>query len=297
MSVVCLDKDVSLAQSVATLMGCECILPEQHEFPDGEHYLRLDTHVLNEDIFLFSNLHQPDKKILPLIFSAGFLREIGAKRIVLVTPYLPYMRQDTQFHPGEYVTSRYFSKLISEHFDGLITIDPHLHRYHHLDDIYSIPSTVIHATSVIAEWIKTTISNPIIIGPDDESRQWAEDVAALADCAVTVLRKTRLGDRDVRIHMEQNDLYKNHQPILVDDIISTGKTVLETARLMVKEGYQKPLVIGVHAVLAEGAANELNRAIEQDLLANWLTCNTIAHPSNGIDVSVLLETAIQNFWA
>lgn len=308
MKIICLDQDARLAHVVAGLLGCECFHPEQRYFPDGEHYLRFpdgveNQQLENEDVIIFANLHQPDEKILPLIFTAGYLREIGVKRIVLITPYLSYMRQDVQFHSGECVTSRYFAKLLSDHFDGLITIDPHLHRYHSLDEIYSIPSIVIHAPQAIAKWIKHTVDNPIIIGPDDESRQWAEEVAKLANCPVTVLQKTRLGDRDVRIQMEHNEKYSSYQPILVDDIISTGKTVIETARLMAAEGLKAPIVIGVHAVLAQGtenkldrdAASELDQAVEQSLLARWVTCNTIPHLSNDIDLSSEIATAIHQF--
>ena len=291
MKILCLDKDSRLAVSVAQQLDCSLLIPEQRCFPDGEHYLRLEEDIQHEDVFLFSSLHQPDHKILPLIFMANFLREEGARRIILVTPYLPYMRQDIQFHPGEIVTSRYFSKLLSNAVDGLITIDPHLHRYHSLDEIYSIQSRVIHATSVIAHWIKDSIDAPIIIGPDEESSQWAVEVANAAGCPVAILKKTRYGDRDVRIQWDDLTAYRQHQPVLVDDIISTGKTVIETANLMVAEGLKAPVVIGVHAVLAEGAQQELDQAP----LKYWLTCNTIPHSSNGIDVSVEITAAIRTF--
>ncbi|MEQ3693654.1 MAG: ribose-phosphate diphosphokinase [Thalassolituus sp.] len=292
MNILCLDQEIELANAVANLLGCECVTPEQRYFPDGEHYLRFSDDIFNEDVFVFFNLHQPDNKILPLLFTVGYLRDRGVKRIVLVTPYLPYMRQDIQFKSGECVTSRYFSKIVSDSLDGLITVDPHLHRYHSLDEIYSIPSTVIHATNAIAEWITNNVEHPVIIGPDDESRQWAETVAQLASCPVTVLRKTRLGDRDVRVEMEDSHEYKHHQPVMVDDIISTGKTVIETSRLMALAGMKSPVVIGVHAVLAKGAATEL----DQSLIASWLTCNTISHASNGIDLSTDIATAIRRFW-
>lgn len=291
MKILCLDTDSRLAMSVANQLNCDVLKPEQRCFPDGEHYLRLVENINSEDVFLFSSLHQPDHKILPLIFMANFLREEGARRIILVTPYLPYMRQDIQFHPGEIVTSRYFSALISNAVDGLITVDPHLHRYHSLDEIYSIPSCVIHATSVIANWIRNSIDAPIIIGPDEESSQWAEDVAKAAGCPVAILKKTRYGDRDVRIQWDDLTAYRQHQPVLIDDIISTGKTVIETANLMVAEGLKAPVVIGVHAVLAEGAQQELDQATLKD----WLTCNTIPHSSNGIDVSVEITAAIRTF--
>lgn len=106
---------------------------------------------------------------MPLIFAAKTARELKAKKITLIAPYLAYMRQDKQFHQGQGITSKYFAALISHYFDNLITIDPHLHRWHSLNDIYSIPTHVLHANDAIASWIIQHVTNPVLIGPDIES--------------------------------------------------------------------------------------------------------------------------------
>ncbi|WP_164119514.1 ribose-phosphate pyrophosphokinase-like domain-containing protein, partial [Stenotrophomonas maltophilia] len=85
-------------------------------------------------------LAQPNEKILPLIFAAATARELGAARVGLVAPYLAYMRQDRRFNPGEAVTSRQMAHLVSGAFDWMVTVDPHLHRYSDLSEIYSIPT-------------------------------------------------------------------------------------------------------------------------------------------------------------
>ncbi len=107
-------------------------------FPDGEDYLRIMTDVSNKRIFLLVDLHNPNNKILTIIFIAATLRTQGAKKIHLIAPYLPYLRQDKIFKPGEALTSQYFAQLISNYFDSLITIEPHLHRYQSLNEIYSL---------------------------------------------------------------------------------------------------------------------------------------------------------------
>src|SRR5690606_3260659 len=109
------------------------------------------------------------KKILSLMFTAQTLKELGAKKIILISPYLPYMRQDKRFEPGEAITSQLFAKFLSNCVDYLITIDPHLHRIHHLSKIYSVPVLTLHATKEIARWIKENIKFPFLIGPDSES--------------------------------------------------------------------------------------------------------------------------------
>lgn len=97
-------------------------------FPNGESYVRLLTNVKDKEIIILATLDRPDAKFLPLIFLFRLLRDSGAKKIILVSPYLAYMRQDKQFQPGEAITSSYFASLLSSFIDELLTIDPHLHR-------------------------------------------------------------------------------------------------------------------------------------------------------------------------
>jgi len=119
-------------------------------------------------LFLVCTLARPNEKILPLIFAAETARELGARRVGLVAPYLCYMRQDRRFQTGEAVTSRPFATLISRACDWLVTIDPHLHRYKALSEIYTIPARALHAGAAIAGWIKNNIENPFLIGPDEK---------------------------------------------------------------------------------------------------------------------------------
>lgn len=291
MKFICLDENRNLAGQIAENIGCTCLIPEQHTFPDGEHYLRLEETLVGETVIIFSHLHHPDTIIFPLLFMAGYAREQGAEKVILIAPYLAYMRQDTQFNPGECVTSKYFARLISQWFDGLITVDPHLHRYHALDEIYSIPSRVIHADNSIAQWIKNNIIDPVIIGPDEESAQWAEEVATLAGCRSTVMTKTRHGDAEVDIHIGDVEGYRGAQPVLVDDIISTGRTLIKTARNITQAGLCAPVCIGVHALLSGDAEMAMNNAP----ITQWLSCNTVPHPSNQIDLASDIAQAVSDF--
>src|SRR3990167_5817234 len=98
-------------------------------FPDGESYLRIVDELKGREIVILDSLDRPNSKLLPLLFLVDTLRSMGVDKIGLCASYLPYMRQDKQFNPGESVTSEYFSKLISNYFNWMITVDPHLHRH------------------------------------------------------------------------------------------------------------------------------------------------------------------------
>lgn len=254
------------------------------QFPDKETYVRVLSKVEDREVIIICTLHQPDTKLLPLLFLCRLLKDLKVKSICLIAPYLAYMRQDKQFNPGEAVTSEYFATLLSSLTDRLITIDPHLHRRASMKEIYSIPCDVIHASEIISEWIKNNIPNALLIGPDSESEQWVSEVAKNANAPFIVLQKIRHGDSDVKISVPQVEKYKDHIPVLVDDIISTARTMIETVKRLKTAEMKSPVCIGVHAVFAGNAFNELIKSGVQEVI----TCNSIPHLSNKIDISRII---------
>lgn len=280
-------EEMPLAHNMAAHLQCEMGAWEWHNFPDGESLVRIDSTVQGKQAVIVCSLHKPDSRFLALCFLADTLKELGASRVTLVAPYLAYMRQDKRFHAGEAVTSRSFARMLSTHIDYLITVDPHLHRYHSLDEIYSVPSTVVHAAADIAAWIAAEVENPLIIGPDEESRQWVADVATQAGAAHTVLAKERKGDRDVQITMTEKVDFSGHTAVLVDDIISSAHTMAEAAKIITP--HAPVLAVGVHGIFA-GNGEQLLRDAG---ISRIITCNSIAHTSNAIDLSSSLAAAVK----
>lgn len=272
-----------LANSIRNKFSYEEGKWELREFPDAESYIRVLSNVKDKETAILCSLHKPNDKILPIIFLSSILKEMGANKVGLIAPYLAYMRQDKRFKDGECVTSKPFAKLLSENVDWLVTIDPHLHRYKHLSEIYSIKTSVKHAADHIIAWIKKNINSPIIIGPDEESRQWAEDMALKLGCPYTILKKQRHGDRDVEVSIPDIEIYKDLQPVLIDDIISTAHTMIETVKHLSALKLKPPVCIGIHALFAGNAYEELKYSRVKDII----TCNTIKHETNAIDISDL----------
>lgn len=255
-------------------------------FPDGETYIRIHSDVKGKKVVMVCSLDRPDTKLLPLYFLSKTAMELGAKCTCLIAPYLAYMRQDKQFHSGEGITSKYFASFISNFAETITTVDPHLHRYNTLSEIYSVPATVVQAANHISEWIKNNIQNPVLIGPDSESEQWVSEVADNAHAPFIILEKVRHGDRNVKVSIPQIDRYKNHKPVLVDDIISTARTMIETVGHLKNAGMNPPICIGIHAVFAGNAYQDLLNAGAEMVV----TTNTISHESNGIDISGLFKS-------
>ena len=282
--LLALPENEKIAQRLSDITGTHLGKSEIRYFPDGETYLRIDSDVNNKNVVLVCTLDRPDKKILQLYYLARTVRDMGCNSICLVAPYLAYMRQDKIFRAGESLTSEYFAQLISSFIDYLITIDPHLHRRRSLAEIYSIPTHVSHASSSISRWINKNIENPLLVGPDEESKQWVAEIAADAEAPFMILKKHRLGDQNVEISKPDIKKYSDHNPVLIDDIISTGKTMIETIKQLKIAGMQPPICIGIHAVFAGNTYENLLSAGA----ARVVTCNTIEHQSNSIDVTDLL---------
>lgn len=277
-----------LANSLLQQAGFDEGEIERRHFPDGESYLRLLTPVEGRDVVLLCSLDWPDAKTLTLLFAAGAARTQGARSVGLAAPYLAYMRQDKAFKPGEAVTSVTYSRLLSDHFDWLVTVDPHLHRYPRLDTIYSIPAIAASAVAPIAEWIVRNVEQPLLIGPDIESEQWVEKIARLADAPFTVFHKTRRGDREVSIEGTKAPIPAGATPVIIDDIASSARTMIEAVRMLKQNGAQAPLCVAVHALFAGDAFQKLLEAGP----AIVVSTNTVVHESNTIDVSAAISEAI-----
>lgn len=264
---------------------------DTRRFPDGEAYVRVASPCAGADVILCAGLQPPDETTLRVLLTAATLRDLGAARVLLVAPYLPYMRQDSRFREGEGITSRYYAGLLSAQFDGLVTVDPHLHRYAALSELYTVPAVCVHAAPAIGAWVRENVSQPVLIGPDSESRQWVEAVAAVAAAPFIVLEKVRRGDRDVSVSEPDLLAHDGRQPVILDDIISSGRTMAEAVARVNGRGGPQPVCIAIHPVFADGAVADLRAAGA----GRVVSCNTIAHDTNAIDVSPLIGAACRGF--
>ena len=281
----------NLAQSLASLLRCPASTLDVHRFPDGEGLVRLRTEVAGQRVLLVAHLDHPDDKTLPLLFVADAARDLGAVEVGLVAPYLPYMRQDVRFHPGEAITSRTFARMLGGAVDFLVTVDPHLHRFASLDEIYPIPTRVVAAAPAIAEWLAREVPRPIVVGPDSESEQWVAAVARLLGAPHVVMSKVRHGDRDVQVRMPPGASCADRVPVLLDDIASSGHTLASAAGVLREAGWPPPLGIAVHALLDASGMDLLRRAG----IARVLSCDTVPHPTNAIALAPWLAEGVRGF--
>ena len=283
--VIAVPGNEDAARALADRLAAPVLTPTCRQFPDGELYVRIDGDV-GDHVVLVGNARPDD--FLRIAFLAGTARELGARTVGLAAPYLAYMRQDSRFQAGEGVTARYFGRLMSSTVDWLVTVDPHLHRLGSLAEVYSIPTTIARAAPAIAAWIAARVHRPVLVGPDAESAQWVVDVAGRCAAPYMILEKTRRGDRDVAVS-PPTGAWAGHTPVVIDDIVSTGRTMIEATRQLRAAGSAPPMCVAIHAVFADALAETLAAAGA----AGIVTCNTIPHPTNQICVHDRLADAVR----
>ena len=274
----------TLADGMAPLLGARTGRLDWRHFPDGESLVTIEQDLQGVDVALVASLRNPDELALPLWFAAATAREFGARSVGLIAPYLAYMRQDKRFNPGEAVSAPLFARFLAGSFDWLVTADPHLHRVPELSQLVSIPARALATAGLIAGWIRANVPHAILIGPDSESGQWVSEIADRAGVVYQILTKTRRGDRDVEVSLPSIDAARSRTPIVVDDIASSGRTMIETLDHLRQLGLPPAVCIVIHPVFAEDAYARMLAAGAERIVST----DSIPHPSNAISIAGLL---------
>lgn len=288
MQVLAFPDDRLRGQALAFALGAQSELIDLHHFPDGESRLRLPP-ALSQRVVMLRSLNQPNEKLVELLLAALAAREAGAEQICLVAPYLAYMRQDTAFQPGEVVSQRWIGQLLASHFDAVVTVDPHLHRVQSL--ALAVPARhaiVVSAARAIGAFLHERSAGALLVGPDEESRQWVATVATAAGSEYEVANKVRHGDRSVSIALPSRS-FDGRRIVLVDDLASTGRTLSEAARALLSAGASQVDVMVTHALFVGDAESHLRQAGVTEI---W-SADTVDHSSNIVTLTPDIARAVQ----
>ncbi|TFH87898.1 ribose-phosphate diphosphokinase [Billgrantia azerbaijanica] len=281
------------ARRLAEAAGLAVHVVERHRFPDEELKLRLPFAGVGEvpqTLVLYRSLDRPNDKLVELLLIARHARAQGVARLVLVAPYLAYMRQDTAFQPGEIVSQTIVGSFLAELFDAVITVDPHLHRIERLDQAIPLEHAIaLSGAERLAALIAAKRDAPLLLGPDAEAYQWVARAAAATGFAFDVCRKVRHGDREVEIALPGIDV-NGRRVVLMDDVASSGHTLARAAEQLLRAGAASVDVAITHALFAGDALTVLEAAGVGEV---WST-DCIAHASNAITMAPLLAGALRD---
>ena len=258
------------------------------KFPDDELRVRFQIGLKDKKIILVQSFYKNISDcVIEVILAAQTAYDLGAKKVILVAPYFPYLRQDKRFHKGESVSQSIVAGLIDKYFDAVYIMDPHLHRKNRLENIFKTKSKKLTANSLIADYIRKRIKNPVIIGPDEESYKWARNVAEMLGVESRILKKKRYSSFHVEVKLNKKIDLRNKNAVIVDDIVSTGHTIIETAKILRKLGAKIIYCICVHGIFANDALNKLKKA-----KITVISTNTMPNKVAKIDVSGVIGESL-----
>jgi ribose-phosphate pyrophosphokinase len=278
------------ARRLAALLGLPLQEIALHRFPDGEMCVTVGRAAATT--IIYASLDQPNDKLIAILFAAEALRRAGAKRLVLLAPYLCYMRQDAAFHEGEAISQRAVGRLIAATVDRVITVDAHLHRTAEIAAVFpGIEAENLSAMPAIAGALRTAGIDPatIVVGPDAESRPWVSDLAGRLGLAHTVAQKIRRGDRSVEIGFADPTLLNGRPVLLVDDIVSSGGTLITCAKALKAAGATTIDAVITHALFPP----EMAAAFANAGIGSIRSTSSVPHPTNAIPLDDILAASLR----
>jgi ribose-phosphate pyrophosphokinase len=283
------EDELALATQIADTAGMSRCRVAQHVFPDGEIKLRLPPN-LPPRVVVLRSLNNPNAKLLELLLTARTARQLGAKHLTLVAPYLAYMRQDVAFFPGEAISQKIVGQHLADLFDAVITVDPHLHRVATLQEaVPAQQALALSAASLLSDYAFQQCPDILLMGPDEESEQWITEASKPHGLDHAVCKKIRRGDRHVEIALPDVDV-TGRAVVLLDDIASSGHTLAQTARLLRQAGAQSVDVAVIHALFSDDAVQLIQMA---GVNCIWST-NSVVHSSNCISIAGLIAHALMD---
>jgi ribose-phosphate pyrophosphokinase len=280
-----------LAIGIARLTGFQLGHAQVENLPDGEKYVRLSSDVEGRDVILVNSFApKPNELLVETLFLLDTIRDYGARSIIGVFPYFPYSRQDRRFMKGEAFSLKIAAKLLKNFgLDWMYVVDFHLHRVENLSDFLEIETKNLTAMRALASYLMQNFEfcHPIVVGPDEEAVQWASVVAEELGTDHLFLRKMRVDAENVIIDFTSGDV-KGRDVIIVDDIISTGGTIVQAIKTLKRAGCSKVYVACTHAILARDALRRILEVGAEAIVGS----DTVPSPVSHVSVSPIISKAI-----
>jgi ribose-phosphate pyrophosphokinase len=263
-----------LSKELARCLKAKLAKVEIRRFPDDECYVRIDNDLDDQEVFLVQTAW-PDKNIVELFLLQDAIKEFDVDSLTTVVPYFGYARQDKQFKPGEPISARALARLIQMNTDEFVTVDVHAPKV--IDWFDNISAKNVAAYPEIGKYLKSK-GIELILSPDEGRADNAKRVADVVNCEADFLVKERLDDETVKMTPKRLDV-RGKKVAVVDDIISTGSTIIKAAEQLRKQNAAKIYAVCTHGVFAGNAIPKLEAVCDDiyttDTIENAKTCMTV----------------------
>lgn len=246
----------ALAEAVAARLGTALGTVSLHRFPDRELHVAVRDSVRAHDVYLLQPTSPPfETHFLELLLLADACRRAGAARVIAVVPYFGYARQDRRAGGREPVGARLVADILTAcHIDRVVAVDLHSAA---LEGFFGCPLEHLSAVPALAEAEQTVPEHGVVVAPDLGAARLADRYSRLFELPVALVHKTRVNGTEVAVRGVTGEV-RDRQPIIVDDMISTGGTIAAAVGALLEAGCRPDVsVIATHALLVNGAAERL----------------------------------------
>ena len=271
-----------LAIKVSRLTNFPLGYAQLEKLPDGEKYVRISADIEGEDVIIVNSFaHNPDEMLIETLFLIETLKDYDARSVTGVFPYFPYSRQDGRFIKGEAFSLKIVADMLrSAGIDRMIVVDFHLHRLKDLTSFFGFEVKNLTAMHKLAEFANKNfeMNDPVVVAPDEEAVQWAKVVADDLGLNYVALQKIRIDAENVIIDSAPKEV-EGRDVLIVDDMISTGGTVIQAVKALKRAGCGKVFVACTHAILAKDALKRLLECGVEGLVATDTVLSPISHVS------------------
>jgi len=274
MLVVSSSSSKELGLKIAEKLNARIADFEVKRFADGEIYIRAKENIENEQLVLIGNTY-PDENLVELLFMQDLIQDlIDSKDFITIVPYYGYARQDRRFLDGESIASRTCAELLEVNCNRIITVN--LHK----DDIRNYFKKKVKnliAGKAIAE-LADRANVDVVLSPDMGSFYLAKDVGDVLKIESAHFDKKRISDRSVEATLSTDVKGKN--VLLVDDIISTGSTIIAASKILRANGAKSVHVVCVHGLFLKNSIERIKKVCDSvnasDTLKSKATSYSVA---------------------
>ncbi len=279
-----------IGKNLAKILKARYSAVELKRFPDGEFAAKVPFNAYGEEVIIVQSTYAPQAcNLIELLFMAEALRQMKAKKVVAVVPYLAYMRQNRSFTEGEAASAEVVMKMLNKaRIDSLVTVQPHKEEPL---SVFEGKSVAVKPVKALVTGIAGELSEPYVLAPDKGSLEMARATATLLGCEFTHLDKERdpvTGALSVKNLPAQR--FDNKQVLIVDDVISTGGTIALSSKFAYSRGATEVVTAAVHLVMADGACNKMRQAgITRIYGTNTIPCGN----ATLIDISEEIAAALK----
>lgn len=275
-----------LAANIAREMGDVLCPLESRKFPDGERYIRIKGDVSDGVVVVQSTGYPQDENLMELFLILKTISNMGITNIRTVIPYFGYGRQEKRFNPGEAVSAEVVCDLI-QYAGASEVYSINLHEKS-ICNLFNVPANNLSAMPTIANYIADNIDEPVIVAPDKGALGFAQEIANILNCESDYLEKIRISPEKVETKPKNLDV-DGRDAVIIDDIISTGGTIVNACGILREHGARKILVGCVHPVLVEDALLKIFAAGADDVVGT----DTLKSEVSSVSVASLVADALK----